>query len=100
MTCYIQLGLLIFLAILKLLKILGFNLKMSMLIFTLNRCWSDLSSFLAIFFLFIFAFVQMFFFMLQAQLADFRSIYSAFFMCFSMMMNKFNFAELWVSVRL
>jgi hypothetical protein len=78
------------------LKILGFNLKMSMLIFTLNRCWSDLSGFLFIFFFFIFAFVQMFYFMLSAKLADFRSISTAFFTCFSMMLNKFNFSELWV----
>ena len=83
-------------AILKLLKILEFNLKMSMLIFTLNRCWSDLSSFLLIFFFFIFAFVQMFYFMLYSQLADFRSLKSAFFMCFTMMLNKFNFSQLWV----
>ena len=54
------------------LEVLGFNLKMSMLMFTLNRCWSDLSSFLSIFFFFIFAFVQMFYFMLYSQLADFR----------------------------
>jgi hypothetical protein len=71
---------------------------MSMLIFTLNRCWSDLSGFLLIFFFFIFAFVQLFYFMLNSQLADFRSINSAFFVCFSMMLNKFNFDELWVRV--
>ena len=96
--CYndLKLGLLIFLAILKLLKILGFNLKMSILIFTLNRCWSNLSGFLLVFFFFIFSFVQLFYFMLYNKMADFRSINTAFFTCFSMMLNKFNFSELWV----
>ena len=47
-------------------------------------------------FFFIFAFVQMFYFMLYSQLADFRSLKSAFFMCFTMMLNKFNFSQLWV----
>ena len=44
-------GLLLFMAILKLLKILEFNNKISLLIFTLNRCWGELSGFLGMYFL-------------------------------------------------
>ena len=46
-----SIGLLMFMAVLKLLKILEFNNKMSLLNFTLLRCWENLSGFLGNFIL-------------------------------------------------
>ncbi|XP_023332927.1 uncharacterized protein LOC111704811 [Eurytemora carolleeae] len=87
-------GLLMFMAVLKLLKILEFNNKMSLLNFTLLRCWESLSGFLVIFFFAFFSFVQMFYFILYSDMKDFSDIGKAFKTCSTMMLNKFDFGEL------
>ena len=89
-----HLGLLIFAANLKLLKILKFNQKMSLLIYTLARCWGDLSSFLGIFFLAFASFVQMFYLILFSDMDDFKTPLRAFNTCFTMMLNKFKFGTI------
>ena len=89
-----HLGFLIFAANIKLLKILEFNQKMSLLIYTLSRCWGDLSGFLGIFFLAFAAFVQMFYLILYSDLNDFKTPLRAFETCFSMMLNKFKFGTI------
>ena len=89
-----HLGLLIFAANIKLLKILEFNHKMSLLIYTLSRCWGDLSGFLAVFFLAFSAFVQMFYFILYSDMDDFKTPLRAFETCFTMMLNKFKFGRI------
>ena len=93
-----HLGLLIFAANIKLLKILEFNHKMSLLIYTLSRCWGDLSSFLGIFFLAFFSFVQMFYLILYSDLDDFKSPTRALNTCFTMMLNKFKFGTIKVTM--
>lgn len=89
-----HLGLLIFFANIKLLKILKFNHKMSLLIYTLARCWGDLSGFLGIFFMAFGAFVQMFYLILYCELDDFKTLVRTFETCFTMMLNKFKFGKL------
>ena len=89
-----HLGLLIFAANIKLLKILEFNQQMSLLIYTLSRCWGDLSGFLGIFFLAFAAFVQMFYLILYSDMNDFKTPLRAFETCFSMMLNKFKFGTI------
>ena len=66
----------------------------SQLILTLKTCWEDLSGFLGIFFLVFFAFVQMFYMILQTHMEEFRSIPAAFSTCFTMLLNKFKFGSL------
>jgi hypothetical protein len=89
-----HLGILIFLANIKLLKILKFNHKMSLLIYTLAQCWGDLSGFLAIFFMAFGSFVQMFYLILYCELDDFKTLLRTFETCFTMMLNKFKFGKL------
>ena len=89
-----HLGLIIFAANLKLLKILSFNNKMSLLVFTLARCWEDLYGFLGIFFLAFGAFVQMFYLILYSDLEEFRNPVMAFQTCFTIMLNKFDFGKI------
>ena len=95
-----HLGLLIFAANIKLLKILEFNHKMSLLIYTLSRCWGDLSSFLGLFFLAFFSFVQMFYLILYSDLDDFKSPTRALNTCFTMMLNKFKFGTIKVTMNI
>ena len=89
-----HLGFLIFAANIKLLKILEFNHKMSLLIYTLSRCWGDLSGFLGVFFLAFAAFVQMFYLILFSDMDDFKTPLRAFETCFTMMLNKFKFGTI------
>ena len=110
-----HLGLIIFAANLKLLKILSFNNKMSLLIYTLAkcvisttkqckwyffvyRCWEDLYGFLGIFFLAFGAFVQMFYLILNCDLPEFKNVIIAFETCFTIMLNKFDFGKIKVSL--
>lgn len=71
-----------------------FVFRFSLLILTMRACWDDLSGFLAIFFLIFFAFVQLFFMILQPNLDDFKSITAALETCFTMMLNKFKFGTM------
>ena len=54
----ILMGLILFVAMVKMIKLLRFNNRFSQLILTLRHCWDDLSGFLVIFFLVFFSFVQ------------------------------------------
>ena len=87
-------SLILFVANIKLIKLLRFNNKFKQLILTLKTCWQDLSGFLAIFFLVFFAFVQLFYMILQANMKEFYSITAALETCFTMMLNKFKFGNM------
>ena len=89
-----MLGLMIFVGTLMILKILRFNNRMAMLIRTLSTCWTDLSGFLAVFYLVFFAFVQMFHIILYTEMHDFMTLRWTLETCFTMMLNRFKFGTL------
>ena len=68
------------------------------LILFLSRCWEDLYGFLGIFFLAFGAFVQMFYLILNCDLLEFRHMIIAFETCFTIMLNKFDFGKIKVSL--
>ena len=87
-------GMILFIANIKLIKLLRFNNRFSQLILTLRVCWDDLSGFLGIFFLVFFAFVQLFYTILQSNMEEFHSIVASLETCFTMMLNKFKFGNM------
>ena len=87
-------SLILFIGNIKLIKLLRFNNRFSQLILTLRGCWDDLSGFLLIFFLVFFAFVQLFYMILQSNMEEFHSIIAALETCFTMMLNKFKFGNM------
>jgi hypothetical protein len=87
-------GFILFVANIKLIKLLRFNVRFSQLILTLRTCWDDLSGFVAIFFLVFFSFVQLFFMILQTHMEEFHSLTASLETCFTMMLNKFKFGNM------
>lgn len=87
-------AMILFVANVKMIKILRFNNRFSSLILTLKTCWDDLSGFLGIFFLVFFSFVQLFYTILQANMEEFHSIVKALETCFTMLLNKFKFGTM------
>ena len=88
------LGSIIFICNLKFIKLLKFNKEFSVLILTLRSSWEDLYSFLSIFFLTFFAFVQLFYMILHTEMRDFSTLIQSLETCFTMMLNKFKFGAL------
>ena len=86
----IMMALILFVAMVKMIKLLRFNNRFSQLILTLRHCWDDLSGFLVIFFLVFFSFVQLFYTILQTNMEEFHSMKAALQTCFTMMLNKFK----------
>ena len=91
---HVLMGLILFIGNIKLIKLLRFNNRFSQLILTLRGCWDDLSGFLMVFFLVFFAFVQLFYMILQSNMDEFHSIIAALETCFTMMLNKFKFGNM------
>ena len=90
----IMMALILFVAMVKMIKLLRFNNRFSQLILTLRHCWDDLSGFLVIFFLVFFSFVQLFYTILQTNMEEFHSMKAALQTCFTMMLNKFKFGNM------
>ncbi|KAF2367013.1 PLAT/LH2 domain [Trinorchestia longiramus] len=84
-------GFIMFVCILKLIKLLQFNKRMDILALTISRCWDELSYFFIAFGVIFFAFCVLFFFMFLTQLPEFSYIGGSIQMCFSMMLGKFEF---------
>ena len=89
-----MMAIILFVANVKFIRLLRFNNRFSQLILTLKTCWEDLSGFLAIFFLVFFAFVQLFYMILQSNMKEFHSIVASLETCFTMMLNKFKFGNM------
>ena len=90
----IMMALILFIAMVKMIKLLRFNNRFKLLIMTLRYCWDDLSGFLVIFFLVFFSFVQLFYTILQSDMEEFHSMKAALQTCFTMMLNKFKFGNM------
>ena len=83
-----QIGFLVFVGIIKFIKLFRFNKRMGVLSATLSRCWDDLQGFLMAFLICFLSFVFMFYFLMQAHIIGFANIVTATETCFSMMMGK------------
>ncbi|XP_018023549.1 polycystic kidney disease protein 1-like 2 [Hyalella azteca] len=88
-TCI--LGLIMFVSVLKLIKLMQFNKRMDVLALTISLCWDELSYFLIAFVIIFFAFSSLFYFIFFLYLLEFSSILSAVQTSFSMMLGKFDF---------
>ncbi|XP_069168437.1 polycystin-2-like [Procambarus clarkii] len=84
----------VFVGTLKFIKLLRFNKTIGLLSATIRRCWDDLSVFLIAFVLFFFAFVSVFFVLLNQHLVDFYNFISAVMTCFSILLGKFDFSQM------
>ncbi|XP_071550461.1 LOW QUALITY PROTEIN: polycystin-1-like protein 2 [Panulirus ornatus] len=84
----------LFVGILKFIKLLRFNKRIGILSMTLRQCWEDLKGFLIAFTLCFFSFVAMFYLMLNKHLQGFYNFVTAVESCFSMMLGKFNFEKM------
>nr|XP_040566802.1 polycystic kidney disease 2-like 2 protein [Lepeophtheirus salmonis] len=87
-------GIIVFVCTLKVMKLLQFNRKFSVITMTLNRCWEDLKGFFVVFFFAFFAFVHFFYIILHSEIFDFHTLINAFETCFTMLLNKFKFGTL------
>ncbi|KAA0185789.1 hypothetical protein HAZT_HAZT010686 [Hyalella azteca] len=91
-TCI--LGLIMFVSVLKLIKLMQFNKRMDVLALTISLCWEELSYFLIAFIIIFFAFCCLFYFILFVYLPEFTSMLSTAQTSFSMMLGKFDFDEM------
>ncbi|XP_018008164.1 uncharacterized protein LOC108665866 [Hyalella azteca] len=91
-TCI--LGIIMFISLLKLIKLMQFNKRMDVLALTISLCWDELSYFLIAFVIIFFAFSCLFFFIFFLNLPEFSSILSAVQTSFSMMLGKFDFDQM------
>ncbi len=87
-------GLILFIATVKFIKLLRFNNRFEILLSTLRACWDDLSGFLAVFLLVFSAFVQLFYMILHTNMLEFHTIIASFETCFTMVLNKFKFGRI------
>ena len=84
-------ALIMFVSILKLIKLLQFNKRMDVLALTILRCWDELKIFFIAFGIVFFSFSILFFFMFSSALEEFAFFISAIETSFKMMLGKFNF---------
>lgn len=89
-----SIGLILFVATVKFIKLLRFNNRFEVLLSTLRACWDDLSGFLAVFLLIFSAFVQLFYMILHCNMQEFHTILASFETCFTMVLNKFKFGRI------
>lgn len=85
------LAFIMFVSILKLIKLLQFNKRMGVLALTIQLCWDELSYFFIAFGVIFCAFCFLFFFMFLTQIRDFSTVLSSIATCFNMMLGKFDF---------
>lgn len=84
----------VFIAIIKFIRILRFNKRMGFLYSTLAQCSHDLKSFLIVFVIVFFAFVQMFSLLFGLHMLDFSSLVNSAETSFGMMTGKFDFESM------
>lgn len=89
-----MIGLLVFWATLKFIKLLRFNKVMGLLGSTLRYASKSLVSFTLVFAIMFFAFVQCFYLIYNASLETFSNIVLTAEECLQMMVGKFNFGEI------
>lgn len=87
-------GLLIFFTILKLIKLLRFNKKVSLLASTLQHCGKRLAVFAVIFLIIFGSFVQFFHIILLNDMYEFNTLLKSFETCFAMMLGRFEAQEM------
>lgn len=87
-------GLLVFFTIIKLIKLLRFNKKMSLLAETLRHCGRKLAVFSIIFMIVFFSFVQFFHIILMQDMIEFNTFLRAWETSFAMMLGRFDFREM------
>lgn len=87
-------GLLVFFTILKLMKILRFNKKMSLLSDTLRNCWKKLLGFSITFMIVFSSFVLFFNLILLSDMFQFATILRSWKTCFGMILGRFEFREM------
>ena len=87
-------AIILFAAVLKIIRLLRFNNRFAMLMATLKGCWEELSGFLVVFFFMFFAFVQLFYMILYTNLDEFRTVLATLQTCFTMLLNKFKFGSI------
>lgn len=85
---------LIFISILKFIKLLRFNKRMGVLYSTLQQCSKDLKSFFLVFGIIYFAFVQMFYLVFGVTLQGFKDFITSTETAFSIMRGVFDFEEI------
>ncbi|XP_023225224.1 uncharacterized protein LOC111626157 [Centruroides sculpturatus] len=85
---------LIFISILKFIKLLRFNKRMGVLYSTLQQCSKDLKSFFIVFGVIYFAFVQMFYIVFGVTLQGFKDFITSTETAFSIMRGVFDFEEI------
>ena len=88
------LGFIMFLCMIKLIKLLKFNKRMDVLALTIGLCWDELSYFIIAFIVIFFSFASLFYFIFFMSLPDFNSIVKAVMTSFAMMLGKFEFEEM------
>ena len=84
----------VFVSILKLIKLLQFNEQIKMLAKTVHLCWAELSYFFLLFAVMFCSFSWLFYFMYFRSLSDFSQISTTVLTTFKMMLGKFNVAEM------
>ncbi|XP_037070763.1 location of vulva defective 1-like [Pollicipes pollicipes] len=88
-------GIIVFIATLKFIKLLRFNRRIGMLSATLKQTWGDLTGFFVIFAIAFGSFGLLFNLLLVSAMDDFKTWISAVESCFSMMLGKFHFLEMY-----
>ena len=88
------LSFILFISILKLIKLLQFNKQMSMLSRTIHLCWEELSFFFILFGLTYLSFCWLFYFIYFRDLREFAHLMTSILTTFKMMLGKFNVAEM------
>lgn len=88
------LGFIMFVSLLKLIKLLQFNKRFGVLAETIGLCWNELSIFFIAFAVVFFAFCALFYFMFFMALREFSTIMAAVQTSFSMMLGKFDFERM------
>jgi len=87
-------AMLIFFVILKLIKVLRFNKKISLLARTLKHCGRKLATFSIIFMIVFFSFVQFFNIILMQDMYQFVTFIRSLETCFAMMLGRFDFQKM------
>ena len=83
-----------FVSLLKLVKLLQFNKHIRVLAQTIRLCWEELSYFFILFTVMFMSFCWLFYFMYSKSLSNFSKFGTTILTTFKMMLGKFNLAEM------
>ena len=89
-----SLGMCVFFASIKLLKIFRFNVNISVLGLTLKHCFIELASFSAVFFIIWFAFVQLMYLIFGSNIKGYSSLTNAMSTSFQVMIGKTSLGDI------